>query len=276
MRLGVLSLAAVLISVLAPVHLSSVRQIAQTCSGSICGSTTVPWWRMNTLAPVSDHFFTFTKSLRRASAAEYIQTLNRVDIQTVAEGVAAGIFPNQEGVAVPFFRLYNNAPFNDHIYTTDASEVNVLISEGYSLEDITGYVYNEQICGAVPLFRSYNSVLGDHMFTTSKNEHAAFLKDGYVDQGIAAWVPLAGVISNDDVEAVLRHFAPTEKQEQMSLGEDHPELMKVGNSARHRPCEVSGQTTLQRLSTSVRVQNEFETDSSTGNDKKCLQLLGCS
>ncbi|KAJ6473275.1 hypothetical protein C8R45DRAFT_1103836 [Mycena sanguinolenta] len=186
MRAGFLSLIAATVTLVAPV-------VAQTCSsGSICGTTSSPWYRLNCLPPVSDHFYTM-------SSAEYVDTLIRTDISTVAEGVAAGIFASQEGATVPLFRLYNFSPFNDHIYTTDANEVIALEAEGYNLEDITGYVYGEQVCGAVPLYRSYNSALGDHFFTTSLDEHNALLSDGYVDQGISCYVPIAGATLNQGI-----------------------------------------------------------------------------
>ncbi|KAF7363689.1 hypothetical protein MSAN_01026600 [Mycena sanguinolenta] len=186
MRAGFLSLIATAVTLVAPV-------VAQTCnSGSICGSSSSPFYRLNTLSPVSDHFYTM-------SSTEYIDTLIRTDISTVAEGVAAGIFATQEGATVPLLRLYNNQPYNDHVYTIDANEAAALEAEGYGLEGTAGYVYSEQVCSAVPLYRSYNSELGDHFFTTSLDEHNTFLGDGYVDQGIACYVPVAGVVPSQDV-----------------------------------------------------------------------------
>ncbi|KAF7354707.1 hypothetical protein MSAN_01384400 [Mycena sanguinolenta] len=168
MRAGILSLIAATATLVASV-------VAQTCSsGSICGSTSSPWYRLNTLPPVSDHFYTM-------SSAEYVATLIRTDISTVAEGVAAGIFATQEGASVPLFRLYNNQPFNDHIYTIDANEAIALEAEGYNLEDITGYVYSEQHLGTISLVTN------------------AFLSQGYVDQGISCYVPLAGATLNQDI-----------------------------------------------------------------------------
>ncbi|KAJ6540533.1 hypothetical protein B0H19DRAFT_1077942 [Mycena capillaripes] len=160
------------------------------------------------------------------NTVEYLNTLNRVDIQTVAKGVAAGIFPTQEGLSSDSTTT-NRGTIK---FTTDEDEVNVLVSEGYALEGIAGYVYKEQVCGAVPLFRSYNSVLGDHFFTTSKNEHAAFLLDGYVDQGIAAYVPLAGAVRNANVLRscpILTLINPWDEKESQAGFRPHARLQCI-------------------------------------------------
>ncbi|KAJ7890077.1 hypothetical protein B0H14DRAFT_2497364 [Mycena olivaceomarginata] len=52
------------------------------------------------------------------------------------------------------------------------------------------FVYTTQICGSVPLFRLYNVAGTDHFYT----KRAAFLASGLIDQGIAAYVPLGGII----------------------------------------------------------------------------------
>ncbi|KAJ7889497.1 hypothetical protein B0H14DRAFT_2691660 [Mycena olivaceomarginata] len=76
----------------------------------------------------------------------------------------------------------------------------------------TAFVYTTQICGSVPLFRLYNVAGTDHFYTSEDGffffvlpslmlvpqppiqNGPAFLASGLIDQGIAAYVPLGGII----------------------------------------------------------------------------------
>ncbi|HET6583729.1 MAG TPA: hypothetical protein VFG69_09780 [Nannocystaceae bacterium] len=52
-----------------------------------------------------------------------------------------------------------------------------------------GFMSNMQICGSIPLFRSYNAGSDDHFYTTSEAEHQnAIAMYGYADQGITGYV----------------------------------------------------------------------------------------
>jgi hypothetical protein len=52
-----------------------------------------------------------------------------------------------------------------------------------------GFMSNMQICGSIPLYRSYNGTNDDHFYTTSLREHQnALAMFGYADQGITGYV----------------------------------------------------------------------------------------
>ncbi len=56
-------------------------------------------------------------------------------------------------------------------------------------ETTLGFMSNMQICGSIPLYRSYAAASDDHFYTTSLPEHQnAIAMYGYVDQGITGYV----------------------------------------------------------------------------------------
>lgn len=76
--------------------------------------------------------------------------------------------------------------YGKHFYTTAPN------CEGATpgtVEGVLGYLSTTPQCGAVPLYRSYNSRSQDHFYTTSAEEHAhAIAADGYTDEGITGYV----------------------------------------------------------------------------------------
>ncbi|KAJ6536460.1 hypothetical protein DFH09DRAFT_992479 [Mycena vulgaris] len=132
-----------------------------------------------------DHFYTI-------SAPETVGAVASWNL----EGVAAGIFPNQTESSTALFRLYNGAVV-DHAYTTSQTEVDDLLAQGYHLELIAGYVYTTQICDSVPLYGMYFSGGTDHFYTTSVSERAGAIAAGWTDLGIAAYVPVRGIIEGE-------------------------------------------------------------------------------
>ncbi|KAJ7196660.1 hypothetical protein GGX14DRAFT_473141 [Mycena pura] len=152
---------------------------AQSCPSC---PTIIPLYRGEN-DQITDHFYT-------ASATELSTSAGYL-----FEGAAAGIFPTQVGASVPLFRLFNSA-LGDHFYTTNTTERNAAVADGYVLEDSPGFVYTSQICASVPLYRLFLVDGTDHFYTTSASERARALTGDfpYTDQGIAAYVPVSGVI----------------------------------------------------------------------------------
>ncbi|KAJ7876885.1 hypothetical protein B0H14DRAFT_3436341 [Mycena olivaceomarginata] len=107
------------------------------------------------------------------------------------EGVAALVFLIQEESTVPFYRVFNSAAW-DNLYTTNITERDSALKAGYTNPvdgDAVQYIYPTPICGSVPFYRLYNSVIKDNFYTTSESERLEFISNqGYADMGIAGYV----------------------------------------------------------------------------------------
>ena len=68
---------------------------------------------------------------------------------------------------IPVYRMYN--PVNgEHLYTTDAHEVNVIYkTQGWGFEGIGWYTPSS---GGDPIYRLYNPKLGNHHYTSDLHE----------------------------------------------------------------------------------------------------------
>ncbi|EED80865.1 predicted protein [Postia placenta Mad-698-R] len=109
-----------------------------------------------------------------------------------SRGNAGGAFTSQVGATVPLHHLfyYSSATGNDNFYTTNATERDVFIAQkGYTDRGIAAYVYETQICGSVPLFRSFNPVVVDHFYTNNLTEdRLVSTTKNYVQEGIQCYV----------------------------------------------------------------------------------------
>jgi hypothetical protein len=79
--------------------------------------------------------------------------------------------------------IYRCLLFNaTHLYTTSST------CEGAGfVEELMGYIANDDDCGAVPLTRMYHPT-GDHLYTTANEEIARAAALGYRVEGIVGYV----------------------------------------------------------------------------------------
>jgi len=126
--------------------------------------TTIPIYRYSSTR-TGDHLYT-------AAASE---------IGTTVEGAVGNHSYKHEGVSfhlaesegvglLPVYRYWGN---NDHLYTTDVSEIGTTQSgargkHGYSCEGIIGYISETKIDDTVPVYRYYKQP--DHFYTTNTEE----------------------------------------------------------------------------------------------------------
>lgn len=99
-----------------------------------------------------DHFYT-------TDAAEYANAVANIGYS--AEGIACRIFTTNVdgGGTVPIYRLYSHQ-WLDHFYTVDTAERdNAITKLGFALEGIVGYVYADNHCGGVPLYRLMSRII---------------------------------------------------------------------------------------------------------------------
>ncbi|KAF8952081.1 hypothetical protein BDZ97DRAFT_1768877 [Flammula alnicola] len=90
--------------------------------------------------------------------------------------------------AIPLLRAYSQAA-TDHFYTTNAAEMKVALTEGYSLETQPGQIFPAQGPITVPLYRAYAPTAEDHFYTTSAAElDNAVIALGYNAEGITGYV----------------------------------------------------------------------------------------
>ncbi|EJF64996.1 hypothetical protein DICSQDRAFT_52843, partial [Dichomitus squalens LYAD-421 SS1] len=131
------------------------------------------------------HFYT-------TNATEMDAFINDAD-HYISEGVAAQILPSatQAPTAVPLFRMYNTKS-TDYFYTANTTQRDDLLSLGnYVSQGVTGYVYPDQECGTVPLYRVDQRT--DHVdfnfYTTDQAEVDDYVDVlGYNNSGVTAYV----------------------------------------------------------------------------------------
>ena len=93
------------------------------------------------------------------------------------------LYSNSASGLVPFYRCIMN--YGKHFYTTASN------CEGLSpgrVESVMGYIAPSPVCGAVPLYRTYNGSNNDHFYTTSAAERDSALRGGYINEGVAGYV----------------------------------------------------------------------------------------
>jgi hypothetical protein len=128
-----------------------------------------------------DHFYTTNKAEGDNAVASGAY---------VAQGIAAILYPDQQGGTLPLYRYYNHF-IGDHFYTTNKAEGDKAVASGaYVAQEITGYIYSYRQPGTLPLYRYYDHSNGDHFYTTNKAEgdNAVASGNGYVAEGIAGYV----------------------------------------------------------------------------------------
>ncbi|KAF7351618.1 hypothetical protein MSAN_01594300 [Mycena sanguinolenta] len=105
-------------------------------------------------------------------------------------GVAALIFPFSEPSTVPLFALRGTGTPSAYFYTTNATERDEVLAQGWQNWTTTGYIYPSQICGSVPLYRlHYIAANTDYIYTTSTTTRDnAILNQGFTYEGIAGYV----------------------------------------------------------------------------------------
>jgi len=60
---------------------------------------------------------------------------------------------------------------------------------GYSAEGISGYIYPNQICNSIPLYRAYSGGATDHFYTTDFNEWQNAVNNlGYSAEGVTGYI----------------------------------------------------------------------------------------
>ena len=110
----------------------------------------------------------------------------------LAEGAIYQLYPGAgslNGVAaVPFYRLYNRIS-QQHHWTTDANEYNVLGQGDWTKEGVDGYILPSNAAGSIPVYRLYlNAFGGLHLWTTDLNEKTVLSTRGWVYEGVAGYV----------------------------------------------------------------------------------------
>ncbi|KAF8965427.1 hypothetical protein BDZ97DRAFT_781633 [Flammula alnicola] len=99
--------------------------------------------------------------------------------------------------AIPLLRAYSQAATH-HFYTANATEMQVALTEGYSLETQAGQIFPAEGPLTVTLYRAYQSAINDHFYTTYAPEMAnAVGALGYSAEGITGYV-----YTKDDCSAV--------------------------------------------------------------------------
>ncbi len=120
----------------------------------------------------------------------YFLTNNASEINSgeVVVGVVGCVYPTASGVPglVPLYRL-SYPPSGDHFSTANEAEKNYLLTHGYSLEGISGYVLPSPANGWQPLYRAWNGATGLHLFTQDVNEYNA-LSSSWAKEGVSCYV----------------------------------------------------------------------------------------
>lgn len=135
--------------------------------------------------PRTDYFYTINNTLVTVAVSS-------PEAQYAFQGTAGLILISQSNVTSGTLPLYAlqliTGTDYDRVYTTSMEELASLVAEGYSFVWVEGYVYGEQVCGSVPLYRVYNAEDTYRLYTTSEEEYEVSVASGMQDQGVTGYV----------------------------------------------------------------------------------------
>ena len=135
----------------------------------------------------------------QASAAPATSSAPQVSRDYEASNIPANLLtiycqpatvPNCGYPTVPFLRAWNKAA-TDHFYTTNTTEMDTFLANGYTSQGLAAYILpsDTQAPTAVPLFRMYSANSTDHYYTTNTTQRALLIQQGnYLSDGIAGFV----------------------------------------------------------------------------------------
>ena len=108
---------------------------------------------------------------------------------------------------VSVHRLYNPNS-GAHLFTSNVSEKDILVSVGWSYEGVAWYAPESS---SVPVYRLYNPNAGDHHYTMNKGERDILIELGWNDEGIGWYssesetVPLYRLYNPNTLQAGAHH-----------------------------------------------------------------------
>lgn len=109
-------------------------------------------------------------------------------------------------IGLPVYRLYNKGN-GDHYFTINSSEVNSLISSGWTYEYVAFYQSTRN--DRVNIYCVYNPNSGEHFYTKNITEANNLIKNGWYNQGIPFYADSYKSTFN---QAVFRLYNPNAKK----------------------------------------------------------------
>ncbi len=178
------------------------------CCANVSASKQMHLYRFwDTTPGANQHFYTSDKSEKAVANQNPLY---------IYEGIQGYVYSTNENGRIPLYRLHNNTNGN-HIYTTDETEKNNLVSTGWTYEKTEGYVYSPtepQPPGTVPLYHFYHTAQSDNFYTTSEAEKKSIEERPYPpwnqcqSKGIECY--LGGYIPYSDTsQIILSLYSPT-------------------------------------------------------------------
>ena len=126
-------------------------------------------------------------------------------------GMSAGGDANAPASTSAMYRLYN--PWTgEHLFTTDAHEVQTLLALGWQDEGIIGQVSMKE---GKAVYRLYNPNTGEHHYTTDADEVARCVANGWVKEGIAFYSQGDQAVFsmyNPYAKSFYHHYTSNEKE----------------------------------------------------------------
>lgn len=105
-----------------------------------------------------------------------------------ADNVIGYFFDCPKFDTVPLYALVNYRTW-DFLYTTNTWERDQAVRRfGYKNQGTAGYIFPNEWCGGVPMFRLYSWRSRQHFYTTSWSEKVKAMERGYSDEGITGYI----------------------------------------------------------------------------------------
>lgn len=125
-------------------------------------------------------------------------------------------------VGIEMYRLYNRWS-GEHLYTSDASEKNNLVSLGWNYE---GIGWTAPTSGT-PVYRLYNSYApgGEHHYTMDTKEVSTLVKAGWTNEGVKFY---SASTSGVPVYREYNHYAFSNNHNYTADKSEHDKLIKLG------------------------------------------------